>query len=247
MMKNLILILSVVGLFSCGRQERERLTAQVDSLKYELNESQQAAQTLMEVGMLMDSIDASRQLLRSTMVEGTTYNDYLARMTDINNYVKETERKIADLEKTTKKSMSKASALSVTVKKLKADLENANREMASLQALVAQYKTDNDNMVQTISLKDSEIASRDERIRVSQEEMTSLQTQMEDLRTQSKQSEADSYYARAQAVEETANRTHFAPRKKKESRKQALELYKLAFQMGKEEAQPKIEALEKKI
>lgn len=247
MMKNLILILSVVGLFSCGREEQERLTAQVDSLKYELNQSQQSAQTLMEVGMLMDSIDANRQLLRSSMVEGTTYNDYLARMTDINNYVKETERKIADLEKTTKKSMSKASSLSVTVKKLRADLENANREMASLQALVAQYKSDNENMVQTISLRDSQLAEHEERIRVSQQEMTALQTQMEDLRTLSKQSEADSYYARAQAVEETANRTHFAPRKKKESRKQALELYKLAFQAGKEEAQPKIEALEKKI
>lgn len=247
MMKNLILILSVVGLFSCGRQERERLTAQVDSLKYELNESQQSAQTLMEVGMLMDSIDASRQLLRSSMVEGTTYNDYLARMTDINNYVKETEKKIADLEKTTKKSMSKASTLSVTVKRLKADLENANREITSLQALVAQYKTDNDNLVQTISLKDSQLAEHEERIRISQQEMTTLQTRLEEIQTTSRQSEADAYYARAQAVEETANRTHFAPRKKKESRKQALELYRLAFQMGKEEAQPKIEALEKKI
>ena len=247
MMKNLILILSVVGLFSCGRHERERLIAQVDSLKYELNQSEQAAQTLMEVGMLMDSIDANRLLLRSSMVEGTTYNDYRARMNDINNYVKETEKKITDLEKATKKSMSKASSLSATVKKLRGDLENANREMASLQALVAQYKTDNDNMVQTISFKDSEIASRDEKIRVTQQEMTSVQTQMEELRTLSKQTEADAYYARAQAVEETANRTRFAPRKKKESRKQALELYRLAFQMGKEEAQPKIAALEKKI
>ena len=247
MMKNLILILSVVGLFSCGRQEQERLTAQVDSLKYELNESQQATQTLMDVGMLMDSIDASRQLLRSSMVEGTTYNDYVARMTDINNYVKETERKIADLERNTKKSMSKANSLAGTIKKLRNELANANKEMESLQTLVAQYKSENGNLVQAISLKDTQLAEHEERIRVTQQEMTLLQTNLEEIRTASKQTEADSYYARAQAAEETANRTKFAPRKKKESRKQALELYKLAFQMGKEEAQSKIEELEKKI
>jgi chromosome segregation ATPase len=247
MMKNLILILSVVGLFSCGTRERERLTAQVDSLKYELNESQQATQTLGEVGILMDSIDANRQLLRASMVEGTTYSDYVARMTDINNYVRETERKIADLEKTTKKSMSKTNSLSATIKKLRNELAHANKEMESLQALVAQYKSENGNLVQSISLKDTQIAEHEERIRVTQEEMTLLQGQLEEIRIASVQTEAEAYYARAQAVEETANRTKFAPRKKKESRKQALELYKLAYQMGKEEAQPKIEELEKKI
>lgn len=247
MMKNLLLILSVVGVFSCGRLERERLTAQVDSLKYELNESQQSVQTLTEVGLLMDSIDASRKLLRSSMVEGTTYNDYVARMNDINNHVKETERKIAELEKANKKSMSKSNSLAATIKKLKNDLANANKEMESLQTLVAEYKAENGNLVQSISLKDIEIAEKTERIRLTEQEMTALQAQLGEVMTTSKQHEADSYYARAQAVEETANRTKFAPKKKKESHKQALELYRLAFQMGKEEAQPKIAELEKKI
>lgn len=247
MMKNLMLILSVVAVFGCGRHERERLNAQVDSLRYELNQSQQAAQTLMEVGMLMDSIDVNRRLLRSSMVEGTTYTDYLARMSDINNYVKETEKKISDLEKSNRKSMSKTSSLTAVVKKLRNDLQHANQELASLQALVARYKTDHDNLVHTISLRDTELAAREESIRVTQEQMTLLQTQLENLRLMSKQTEADAYFERAQAVEETANRTRFSPRKKKDSRRKALELYKLAFQMGKEEAQPKIEELEKKI
>lgn len=247
MMKHLLLILSVVGIFGCGRHERDRLTAQVDSLRYQLHESQQAAQTLMEVGLLMDSIDASRKLLRSSMVEGTTYSDYVARMNDINTHVKETEKKIADLEKANKSSMSKSASLAATIKKLKNDLLHANTEMESLQNLVAQYKAENGNMVQSISLKDREIAEKTERIRVTQDEMTSMQARLDEIITTSRQREADAYYARAQAVEETANRTKFAPRRKKESRKQALELYRLAYRMGKEEAQPRIEALEKKI
>lgn len=247
MLKNLMLMSFVVGLLSCGRQERERLAVQIDSLKYELNEGQQATETFVEVAILMDSIDASRKLLRSSMVEGTTYDDYVARMTDINNYVKETERKIADLEKVTKKSISRANSFSATIKKLRSELANANKEMESLQTLIAQYKSENGDLVQSIRLKDTQLAEREERIRVTQEEMTLLEERLEEIRTTSILTEADAYYTRAQAVEETANRTKFAPRKKKESRKQALELYKLAFQMGKEEAQPKIEELEKKI
>ena len=63
----------------------------------------------------------------------------------------------------------------------------------------------------------------------------------------SKVNEADAYFKQAQAVEETAKRTKFAPRKKKRTRQEALELYKMALFLGKEEAQPRIAALEKKL
>jgi hypothetical protein len=49
------------------------------------------------------------------------------------------------------------------------------------------------------------------------------------------------------AVEETANRTHFAPRKKKNTMREALELYKQAQVFGKDEAQAKIDELEKRL
>jgi hypothetical protein len=60
-------------------------------------------------------------------------------------------------------------------------------------------------------------------------------------------SEADSYFMRAQAVEEAANRTKLAPKKKKDTLKEAIELYKKALSLGKTEAQDKITELEKKI
>jgi len=41
-------------------------------------------------------------------------------------------------------------------------------------------------------------------------------------------------------VEEAANRTKLAPRKKKETYKEAIELYKKALSMGKTEAQAKL-------
>ena len=60
-------------------------------------------------------------------------------------------------------------------------------------------------------------------------------------------SEADSYMARGEAIEEAANRTKLAPRKKKETYREALELYKKALSLGSDKAQAKITALEKKI
>lgn len=247
MMKNLILILSVVGLFSCGKQERDHLTAQIDSLRFELGESRQAVQTLVEVGILMDSIDASRKLLRSSMVEGTTYNDYRARMNDINNYVKETERKIADLEKNGRKSVADAKSFTLAMRKLKKELADATRKLESMQVIVARYEQDNEDLLRAIRIKDEQLAESETRISIARDEILLLQNRFDATRESSRQTEAENYYARAQAVEETANRTKFAPRKKKESRRQALELYRLAFQMGKEEAQPRIEELEKKI
>ncbi len=100
MMKKLFLALSLAALMlSCDTKEKDKLQGQVDSLRVELQTSQQMAQTLTEVGVLMDSIDASRQLLRVNMVEGTTYDDYKARMKDINSYVRDTQHKIDELEK----------------------------------------------------------------------------------------------------------------------------------------------------
>ena len=76
MLKRLIFIASVGFLMTnCGGNS-EKLQSQLDSLKTELQSSQQFVSTLQEVGVLMDSIDANRQLLRVNMVEGTTYDDY---------------------------------------------------------------------------------------------------------------------------------------------------------------------------
>lgn len=246
MLKRIMIILSIaVMLYGCGKEEKMRLTLQVDSLKSELQTSQLASQTLQEVGTLIDSIDASRQLLRTNMVEGTTYDDYIARMNGINKYVKETEQKIKELEKSAKASKSTAQSYAATIKKLKNELEKTTRELGALQELVANYKNENVNLIQTVALKDEEIKSKDELIQIKLQEFTQLETRVQEMMVQSKKNEADAYYAQAQAVEETAKRTKFAPRKKKETQKQALELYKMALFLGKEEAQPKIAQLEK--
>lgn len=247
MVKKIVLVLSVAAsMMGCGG-DSEKLQSQLDSLKTELQASQEFANTLQEVGVLMDSIDANRQLLRVNMVEGTTYDDYTSRMKDINNYVKDTQRKIEDLETTLKKTKGTANAYAATIKKLKADLESKNQEILALQEQVDKYRNENENLVQTVTLQSKEIDDQEAELTSKRQELALIEARIQELMVQSKMSEADGYYARAQAVEEAANRTKLAPRKKKETLKEAVELYKKALSLGKAEAQAKITELEKKI
>jgi len=246
---NKVLIVVLIGaLFaSCGGAENAKLKSQLDSLQNELQVSQQMSQTLQEVGTLMDSIDASRQVLRVNMVEGTTYAAYTSRMKDLNNYVKETQSKIGDLEKSLKKSKANNNAFAATVKKLKADLEKKNEEITALQQRVQDLGTQNENMKITIDLQEAELNDKQAQIDAKQQELALIEARIQELMIQSKMSEADSYFARGQAVEEAANRTKLAPRKKKDTLKEALELYKKALSLGNDKAQAKVDELEKRL
>jgi len=248
MRRNLVLAIPLAALLAgCGTKEREMLQTQVDSLKVELETSQAMAQTLTEVGSMMDSIDASRQLLRVDMVEGTTYNDYTSRMKDINNYVKETQKKVDDLEKSLKTSSANSAAFSKTIKRLKADLETKTQEIAALQEQVDKYRSENQNLITTVGMQEAELADKSTEIETKTQELALIEARIQELMIQSKMTEADAYYARGQAVEEAAARTKLAPRKKKETLREAIELYKKALSLGKTEAQEKITALESKI
>lgn len=247
MLKKLFFVGTIAAtMMSCGG-EAEKLKSQVDSLKNELQTSQQFAQTLQEVTVLMDSIDANRNVLRVNMVEGTTYDNYTARMKDINNYVKDTQNKIEDLEKSLKKSKGNTNALSATIKKLKADLEERNKEIASLNEHVDQLRNENANLITTVGLQEAELTDKEAQIVAKQQELALIEAKIQELMISSKVSEADGYYARAQAVEEAANRTKLAPKKKKETIREAIELYKKSLSLGKQEAQAKITELEAKV
>ncbi len=247
MLKRLLFVVAIGTMMaSCGGNS-ERLQSQVDSLKTELQTSQQFATTLQEVGSLMDSIDANRQLLRVNMVEGTTYDNYKSRMKDINNYVKDTQNKITDLETALKKSKGNSNAFSATIKKLKADLEQRNKEIATLNEQVDQLKNENQNLITTVGLQEAELTDKEAQIVAKQQELALLEEKIQQVQITSKISEADSYFARGEAIEEAANRTKLAPKKKKTTYKEAIELYKKSLSLGKQEAKEKIAALEKKI
>jgi chromosome segregation ATPase len=243
----LFVALVPVLLFSCNIKENAHLQSQVDSLKVELESQQKMAKTLQEVGALLDSIDANRDLIRVSIEMGTTYDDYKARMSELNDYVRQTEAKIEQLEKSVKESHIAVSAYSAIIKKMKVDLNSKSEEIALLNERVEKYRNENRNLVSIIDLQVAEISEKEEEIREKEQELALIENKIQQLLVESKMSEADAFYARAVAMEEAANRTKLAPRKKRETLKEALELYKKALSLGRTDAQKKIDQLSKDI
>ena len=244
MIRKIVLGLPLIALFwSCENKEKIRLQSQVDSLRTELQVSQQTNKEYEEVGALIDTIDASRQLLRADVVEGTSYKDYKNRLMSINNHIKDTQAKIAELEKTVKKN----NASLGTIKRLKADLELRQQQTAALETEVERMRTENATLSRTVTQRDSVLALNSETIKLREQDVANLETKVEEINTTSRNTQADLYFQQAQALETAANRTKFAPKKKKETQREALELYKLSHSLGKQEAQAKIEELEKEV
>lgn len=246
MIRKFILGFAVIGmLWGCNdsKQKEVALQSEIDSLRTELQESQQTAEAFQEVGVMIDSIDASRQLLRTDMVEGASYQDYKNRLASISDYVKESQMKIAELEKSAKKTRGYAG----TIKRLKADLEKTTQQLTSLEEEVKNARSENQSLARTVSQRDSVITINSETLKQREENLASLESQMQEMNVETKTFQAESYFAQAKALEEAANRTQFAAKKKKKAQREALELYRKALELGKNEAQVKVEELEKDL
>jgi len=88
-------------LFSCGIKE---LKEENKAMQEELDVNRRANATLHEISVLMDSIDASRDNMYMNLEAGTTYDEYVDRMENLNEYVKRTEEKLSQLEDAVSKS-----------------------------------------------------------------------------------------------------------------------------------------------
>jgi chromosome segregation ATPase len=247
-MKRILMILpAALLLVACGGKEKAEMQSKLDSLSIELEYNQRMANTLLEVGVMMDSIDANRNIIRLEMMEGTSYDDYTSRMNNLNDYVKNTERKLENLEKDLAKSQGNASAYARQIKKLKDDLQAKNNEIIALQEQVEKYRNENMNLINLAEMQSADIADKEVQIQAKEQELALIEARIQELMIQSKVSEADGYFARAQAIEEAANRTKLAPKKKKETLTEAIEYYKKALSLGRQDAQAKITELEKKL
>ncbi|CAD5271223.1 MULTISPECIES: hypothetical protein [Imperialibacter] len=249
-MKNQLAVLVIVTslMASCGlKQENETLVAKIDSLNTELAFQRQMSAVLENVGVLLDSIDQNRNALKVNMEMGTTYDDFNTRLSELNQYVKDSEKKIDEMEKSLAKSNSSNKTYANSIARLKKQLEDKTAQIAQLEATVAEYKEKNEQLGTLVELQNTELEDKALQIEAKRQELTMLETRITELLTQSKVSQADSYFMRAQAAEEAARRTQLAPKKKKESYKEALDLYQKAFDLGREDAKPKIEEISKRL
>lgn len=241
------LLVVVFVMAGCNSEELARLQTENDSLRKELNSRYTMLASLTDVTGLLDSIDLSRNSLRANLNEGTSFEEFSARLKDINQFVKMSEEKIELIQNALKNAKHEASAYLMLVDALKNEVQIRVEEIVKLQEEVQNYQTENQGLQEKIKLKEDEVKNINVQISNKQQELLLLEARIESMVKSFKVTEADAYYARARAVEEAANRTRLAPNKKRETYKEALELYKHALSLGKKEAKADIADLEKKV
>lgn len=237
----IVLAFLVVAFWGCDNKEKIALQAKVDSLYVEVQEQDELLLTLQNVGALLDSIDINRQVLHTNMVEGTSYKQYTDRLSNINDYIRQTTDKLESLEKKIK---NQSSGYALTIKKLKADLEASSLQVVALQEEADKMKQENQLLSMNLTKKDSLVVQQNSMLKLKDENIASLDTKIVNISNEAKQKEADLLFAQAEAMELAAARTKLAPRKKKDTKLQALELYKMSYALGKSEAQSRIASLE---
>ncbi|NVK83090.1 MAG: hypothetical protein HWE21_02145 [Cytophagia bacterium] len=253
MKKYLIISMVAITVMSCNQEknmlisENADLITKLDSVSAELASTQKASVTLMNAMSLMDSINISRQMLKVTLENSDQHADFLAQMSDLKAYVEQTSLQISKLEKTVKESKTAQNAYAQTIKTLKADLESRKAEITTLDAQLRTEKDNNQKLIVLNNMQQETISTQDAEIEAKMLELEMLNQQIADLRSTFKISEADAYFTQGEAYALAAKRTKLAPSKKKDTYQMALTSYQKAFDLGREDAKPKIDAIRTRL
>ena len=237
-------LIASLFLAGCNSKKITQLSAENDSLKKELENRLAYSAVIFEVTTLLDSIDISRRLLKADLKRGTNYNELSARLRDINRYVKQSEEKIATIEKELRISRNESFAYTMMANAYKGEVGIRDGEVHELESAVAGYQDVNEGLLDSVKFQGSMINDMVANIEQKEHALSALESKVHQLERDFRLTEAEVYYARARLVEEAAHRTKLAPQKRRQSFTEALELYRKAYSLGKEDAKRNIITLE---
>jgi hypothetical protein len=224
-------------LFSCNSGEIKRLKSENDSLRNLTKASNSVVSTIVSVNTLLDSIDATRHVMKVNHAEGE--GDYSQRMLELKEYIKQTENKIGELEAEMVETNVNSETYLAIINALKDEIHVRNEEMGLI--------SENIELNEEMKLKGVQLEDVESRLEVKKTELKLLELHIKELVKRMNISEAEGLYAQAAATEEAARRTKLAPHKRKETYREALALYEKSLAKGKKDAQAKIDELRKKI
>lgn len=226
-------------LAACQNNEKEELEGKLDSVNRELEITKQALLDARQVEILLDSIDASRRVTNTVVMKDASTRNNLARLSDINSYVKDINLKMDQMEK----SIRYVNTMAASILKLQADVEARSLKISKLEAEASEINKNNKNFIQTIQQKDSTLAAF---VANCQKDVATLQSIMEEIHAKNNIATANIYFKQAESLASMASSLKPAS-KRKFVQQEALEMYKMSLSLGKKEAQQKIAYLETQL
>jgi hypothetical protein len=238
-----IIPVAVAGaLFSCDNRKVDMLARQNDSLRHELQKAEEVIASFRKVSKTIESLEGFKNVATKDLKGNAAHEVLASRIHGIHDHVVKTEARVNSLNKELRSSRHENSAYVMMVDALKGELQIRVDEVTVLEGSIADVEAMNEELKME---NDKAVTGLLSTINEKQTLLAGLQTRLDRLQIDFKNTEAEATYARAQAVEESARKTRFAPAKKKEAFTEALELYKKAKSLGKTEAQFNIESLQK--
>lgn len=241
MIRSTILAVPLALLFTncTPKEELEALQSENDSLKNELVLNKEVMLTLQEVGSMIDSIDASRKLLKISLVEGASENDYADRLKAIHEHVVRSEKKISTLEESLKTMKTNESFYFDMIASLKDELELRLQEIYSLEKV-------NKELEEKVKVQESDLHDSFIELEKKQQALAEQELKVEHLVNRLNLSESETLLLKGKALEESANRIKFAPAKKKATLREAVGYYRKAADLGNKEAGKRMKDLQGK-
>jgi chromosome segregation ATPase len=226
-------------LFSCKHSDYTQLKKENDSLKAEIESRKEILTVLKDASIILDSIDQSRHA--HTAARKLRVSERLA---SLHEYVKQSEEKVISMQKQLTSARYETSAYLLMVDALKGELGIRVDEVDGLERSVSAYDHENKNLVANLTDYEKLVLDLKDQIAEKHRKLDELENEVVSIENKLNLSEAEREYARAQRIELLGRRMLLAPSKKKETMREALEVYKKALVLGKKEAEENIASLE---
>jgi chromosome segregation ATPase len=237
------MILIGLCIAACESKKISQLQKQNDSLRHELVSRNAMLKVMYDANALLDSIDLHRKALKEAANE-PFHHRFSARLQEIHEYIKRSEKQITNMQNELHSSRNEASAYLMLVDALKGEVGIRDGEIETLADSVDHYETTNFGLSANLTAQEQAIENLYVEIREKQQKLSLLEEKVSEL---VKLTEAEAYYARGMSVEEEAEKIKFAPVRRKETFREALELYKKSYSLGKKEARAKVLEIQKVV
>ncbi len=250
---NLLFILFIAA--CVPKKEHEQLKAEYEALNQAKAEEEvllnQMDEKMDSIGILLDSIEVQEEGIMLNLESGIKYDDYVARLAQIQDYMQRTNNELKQLEDALVASENDNKVYRNIVASYKKMIAEKDETISQLQEKIATYEEEKVALVRTVDLQNDELSELQDQVTMQQDEISRLSEDLDTSQDETVKVRAEKFFSLAQSTEALADKTSgfLNGKKKKAYYRQAYDYYKQAFELDADltQAYDKMEEIQDKF
>ena len=214
-----------------------KLEKESDSLRTLVLEKEKLVTDMRSATSWTDSIISNLD-----MNPAAAKNELPARLQSANQAIKANKKRIDEMANAIHIAKQHHEGYLAVVEALQGEVSDRVEESEVLMDSIEYFAAVNIELYENVSMQEDAMTGLYEQLQDRQLKLDALERRAHQLK---EMTEAEIYYVKGQQAEENGNRIRLAPQRKKETYREALELYKKSYSLGKSEASLKISFMEK--